>query len=43
VVYWLKQHGIDPTTERVEAVFAAAKSADHVLTAAEIRKIVGAD
>lgn len=39
VVYWLRQHGIEPTTERVERVFAAAKAADRILTEEEIRTL----
>jgi isopropylmalate/homocitrate/citramalate synthase len=37
VVFWLEQHGLDATRERVQAVFQRAKSVDRVLTEAEIR------
>jgi 2-isopropylmalate synthase len=37
VVFWLEQHGMDATRERVQAVFQRAKSVDRVLTEAEIR------
>jgi len=37
VVFWLEQHGLDATKERVQAVFQRAKSVDRVLTEAEIR------
>lgn len=36
VVYWLKQHKIDPEPEKVAAVFKKAKKADHVLSDEEI-------
>ncbi len=36
VVFWLNDHGIEPTPERVDAVFDAAKVSDHVLTDAEV-------
>jgi len=40
VVYWMRQHGIEPTEERVATVFDAAKRADHVLSEDEIRELV---
>jgi 2-isopropylmalate synthase len=42
VVFWLEQHGIDPTRERIEAVFQRAKTIDRILTAAEIRAVLDA-
>ncbi len=36
VVHWLQRRGIEPTAERVQAVFQRAKSTDRVLTDAEI-------
>ncbi len=36
VVYWLERHGLEPTNERVERIFARAKQADRVLTENEI-------
>lgn len=43
VVYWLREHGIEPTTGRVQKVFAAAKAADRILTEEEIRELAGSD
>jgi 2-isopropylmalate synthase len=40
VVFWLESHGIEPTPERVRAVFRRAKSVDRVLSDAEIRHLV---
>src|SRR5438132_2060577 len=37
VVYWLQSRGIEPTAERVRAVFQRAKSVDRVLTDQEIQ------
>lgn len=37
VIYWLQSRGIDPTPERVQAVFQRAKSVDRVLTETEIQ------
>jgi len=35
-IFWLEQHGIEPTSERAEKIFARAKQADRLLTEAEI-------
>ena len=43
IIFWLRQHGIEPSEARVSAVFAAAKAADHVLTEDEIRALVACD
>ena len=40
VVFWLESHGIEPTPERVKAVFQRAKSVDRVLDEAEIRSVI---
>ena len=40
VVFWLERHGIEPTKERVTAVFQRAKSVDRLLTDAEIRAVL---
>jgi 2-isopropylmalate synthase len=40
VIFWLKSHGLEPTPERVKAVFEHAKRVDRVLTDQEIRSIV---
>ncbi len=37
VIHWLEQAGIEPTAERVKAVFQMAKSVDRVLSGDEIR------
>jgi 2-isopropylmalate synthase len=37
VIHWLKEQGIEPTPERVRAVFQRAKTVDRVLTDDEIR------
>jgi len=42
VVFWLEQNGIEPTRERVLAVFQRAKSVDRVLDPAEIRGVLAA-
>jgi 2-isopropylmalate synthase len=41
VEYWLKSRGIEPTAERVDAVFARAKTVDRVLSDDEIRVVLG--
>ncbi|MFI5370443.1 MAG: LeuA family protein [Candidatus Eisenbacteria bacterium] len=40
VEHWLRSHGIEPTPERVDAVFARAKTVDRVLSDDEIRVVV---
>ena len=40
VVFWLERHGIEPTPERVRAVFQRAKSVDRVLADPEIRAVL---
>jgi 2-isopropylmalate synthase len=40
VVFWLERHGVEVTDERVERIFAKAKSAVAVLTEDEIRALV---
>jgi 2-isopropylmalate synthase len=42
VVFWLSEHGIEPTVERVKALFRAAKQSDHVLSENEILTVLGA-
>ena len=39
VRFWLEKHGIEPTDERIDRVFAHAKSVDHILTDSEIREV----
>ncbi len=40
VVFWLEQQGIQPTDERVDRIFAAAKRADRLLEDAEMHAIL---
>lgn len=40
VVFWLERHGIEPTEERVDKIFAAAKQSAHVLTVEEVMQHV---
>lgn len=42
VVFWLEEHGILPTKERVTSVFRAAKESNHVLSEAEILAVLAA-
>lgn len=39
VIFWLEQHGIEPTRERVERIFNAAKSSDRLLDEAELKRL----
>lgn len=40
VVHWMRVRGIEPEEDRVEAVLAAAKASDHVLSESEIREVL---
>jgi 2-isopropylmalate synthase len=42
VTYWLKQRGIEPSKELVEAILAKAKATDHILTHDEVMSVVRA-
>ncbi len=42
VVYWLESRGIEPTRDRVQAVFQRAKSVDRLLTDDEIHGVLAA-
>src|SRR5215471_9857062 len=42
VLFWLERHGIPPTDDVVERVYARAKSSDHTLTESEILECVQA-
>ena len=42
VLAWLKERGLEPDPARVAAILRAAKSANHVLTDAEIRAVLAA-
>ncbi len=39
--FWLRDHGVEPTRERLDAVMGAAKATDHVLTDEEILTTIG--
>jgi 2-isopropylmalate synthase len=40
VVFWLEQRGVEATDDRVDRIFAAAKSATSVLAEDEIRRLI---
>ncbi len=40
VVWWLQEQGIEPTAERVDRIFAAAKDSDRLLRDDELRALV---
>jgi isopropylmalate/homocitrate/citramalate synthase len=40
VTYWLKQRGIEPTKELVEAILVKAKGANHILSHEEVMAVV---
>jgi len=40
VVYWLERHGLEPTDDRVDRIFAKAKGADTVLTEHDIVELL---
>jgi 2-isopropylmalate synthase len=42
VVWWLKEHGYEPTDERVERLFAAAKDSRKLLEDHELHGLAGA-
>lgn len=42
VEYWLRERGIDPVPDKVAAVLAAAKGADHLLDDGEIEAVLAA-
>jgi 2-isopropylmalate synthase len=42
VTYWLEDRGIEPTDERVDRIFAAAKQSDRLLEAEEILGLIDA-
>ena len=42
VIFWLQDHGVEPTPERVRAVFQRAKTVDRVLTDDEIHAVLSA-
>jgi 2-isopropylmalate synthase len=40
VTYWLKQRGIEPTKAIVDAILAAAKRSNHILSDDDVMAIV---
>jgi len=42
VIYWLQKRHIEPDAGLVQAIFAAAKATDHILSEVEIRAIISA-
>ena len=43
VVFWLEQHGLEPTRERIDRVMTAAKASDRLLTDEELRALARLD
>jgi hypothetical protein len=41
VIYWLREHGYEPTEALVDRIFAAAKAQDRTLSEAELRALAG--
>jgi isopropylmalate/homocitrate/citramalate synthase len=41
VIFWLERHGVTPSDELVERIFARAKQADRLLTEAELMELCG--
>jgi 2-isopropylmalate synthase len=41
VIYWLESHGVEPTDERVDRIFVAAKESKRLLNDGEIRALCG--
>ncbi|HKS95416.1 MAG TPA: 2-isopropylmalate synthase, partial [Terriglobia bacterium] len=39
VIFWLEKHGLEPSDELVEKIFARAKQADRVLAEAELLEL----
>lgn len=42
VIFWMEEHGIEPTDERVDRIFEAAKKSDRLLEDGEIRDLLSA-
>lgn len=40
VTFWLRQRGIEPAPELVQAILTRAKAADHVLTSEEVQAVI---
>ncbi len=41
VIWWLEEHGFDPTDERVDRIFNAAKQADRLLEDTDLEALAG--
>ncbi len=41
VIFWLESHGLEPTDERVERIYGAAKESNRLLADGEIRALCG--
>lgn len=41
VIFWLESHGVEPTEERVDRIFGAAKQSNRLLDDGEIRALAG--
>ncbi len=41
VIFWLESHGVEPTEERVDRIFGAAKESNRLLDDGEIRALCG--
>jgi len=41
VIFWLESHGVEPTEERVDRIFGAAKESKRLLSDREIRALCG--
>jgi len=41
VIFWLESHGLEPTDERVDRIFVAAKESNRLLDDGEIRALCG--
>jgi 2-isopropylmalate synthase len=41
VIFWLESHGVEPTDERVDRIFGAAKESNRLLKDGEIRALCG--
>ncbi len=40
MIFWIEQNGIEPTNERVDCVFEAAKKSDRLLEDGEIKDLL---
>ncbi len=40
VIFWLREHGYEPSDELVDRVFNFAKSQNHTLTTEEVKAVI---